>query len=244
VRLIYADWLDEQDDEGGRDRAEFIRVQCALARPAVAPRPALAERQRLLRARRGDEWAGPLLRLTIGYEFHRGFIDVVSVEAGAFPGAADALFGLAPIQHLQLDWGDAPAALRGRLARWLADCPHLARLRSLYLYGSRLGNAGAEALAVSPYLTGLRRLDLSHCDIGDGGVRALAALPGLDRLEALDLSSNAIGAAGIRHLAAALRKRDSGAPCLRELDLRDNPLGRAGLRALRASPLLRRVARL
>ena len=28
-RLIYADWLDEQ---GEGERAEFIRVQCALAR--------------------------------------------------------------------------------------------------------------------------------------------------------------------------------------------------------------------
>lgn len=30
VRLAYADWLDEQDQP---DRAEFIRVQCELARP-------------------------------------------------------------------------------------------------------------------------------------------------------------------------------------------------------------------
>src|SRR5262249_36789673 len=31
-RLIYADWLDEQDAPEDRARAEFIRVQCALAR--------------------------------------------------------------------------------------------------------------------------------------------------------------------------------------------------------------------
>ena len=30
-RLVFADWLD---DQGHSDRAEFIRVQCALARMA------------------------------------------------------------------------------------------------------------------------------------------------------------------------------------------------------------------
>ncbi|MBY0456405.1 MAG: TIGR02996 domain-containing protein, partial [Gemmataceae bacterium] len=31
-RLAFADWLDEHGDEADRARAEFIRVQCELAR--------------------------------------------------------------------------------------------------------------------------------------------------------------------------------------------------------------------
>src|SRR5687768_16114221 len=37
-RLIYADWLDEHGGRGGAARAEFIRVQCELAR--LEPEPA------------------------------------------------------------------------------------------------------------------------------------------------------------------------------------------------------------
>jgi uncharacterized protein (TIGR02996 family) len=46
-RLIYADWLDEQ---GEAERAEFIRVQCALARMSADDEqaPALRQRQKAL----------------------------------------------------------------------------------------------------------------------------------------------------------------------------------------------------
>jgi uncharacterized protein (TIGR02996 family) len=37
VRLIYADWLDDRDLPGDRERAEFIRVQCELARLCQEP---------------------------------------------------------------------------------------------------------------------------------------------------------------------------------------------------------------
>jgi uncharacterized protein (TIGR02996 family) len=53
-RLVYADWLDEH---GQPERAEFIRVQCELARmPAGDPRRAeleARERELLYRRRSG-----------------------------------------------------------------------------------------------------------------------------------------------------------------------------------------------
>src|SRR5262245_7506119 len=55
VRLVYADWLD---DNGQPDRAEFIRLQCQLA-PLDKDDPAregLEGREAALLAAHRDEW--------------------------------------------------------------------------------------------------------------------------------------------------------------------------------------------
>src|SRR5207248_1002882 len=74
-RLVYADWLDEN---GQSERAEFIRLQCELARLGEwdeSPRKAeLEAREKQLRARHAMAWkAGlpPSLRQRGGFE--RGF---------------------------------------------------------------------------------------------------------------------------------------------------------------------------
>src|SRR5262245_15402557 len=58
-RLRYADWLDERGDEA---RAEFIRVQCALARlkPAVPQYAALRQRERELLDEHWRTWLTPI----------------------------------------------------------------------------------------------------------------------------------------------------------------------------------------
>jgi uncharacterized protein (TIGR02996 family) len=67
-RLVFADWLD---DNGEPERAEFIRVQCALARLRADTRFAfplrcdprrdgLEARQQLLLARHGQRWLADL----------------------------------------------------------------------------------------------------------------------------------------------------------------------------------------
>jgi uncharacterized protein (TIGR02996 family) len=58
-RLVYADWLD---DHGDPDRADFIRVQCALDKmPAGDPRrPALEQREKEPLGQYGWAWAEPL----------------------------------------------------------------------------------------------------------------------------------------------------------------------------------------
>jgi uncharacterized protein (TIGR02996 family) len=67
-RLVYADWLDEH---GQPERAEFIRVQCELARRES---PALREREAELLATHHDAFAGPLAAPHLRFRFHRGFI--------------------------------------------------------------------------------------------------------------------------------------------------------------------------
>jgi uncharacterized protein (TIGR02996 family) len=67
-RLVYADWLDEH---GQPERAEFIRVQCGLARTET---PALLKRETELLAAHHDAFAGPLAAPGLRFRFRRGFI--------------------------------------------------------------------------------------------------------------------------------------------------------------------------
>ena len=85
-RLVYADWLDEH---GQPERAEFIRVQCELAR---RDDPALRRREAELLAAHHDAFAGPLLAPGFRFRFSRGFIDGFG-HTGVFltaPGQAAA----------------------------------------------------------------------------------------------------------------------------------------------------------
>jgi uncharacterized protein (TIGR02996 family) len=66
-RLVYADWLDEH---GQPERAEFIRVQCELAR---TDDPALRRRETELLAARLDALAGPLAAPHLRFRFERGW---------------------------------------------------------------------------------------------------------------------------------------------------------------------------
>jgi uncharacterized protein (TIGR02996 family) len=244
VRLIYADWLEEH---GQPERAEFVRVQCALARGASGPRRAdLEARQRLLLEGQGQEWGKPFRRLADSWEFRRGFVETVRVEARRFVEVADELFRLAPVQRVQLYWGAVPPQERARFVPVLAECPHLARLRALDLTHNYLGSDGARALAVCEHLGRLTELNLASNHIGDAGARALAFSPLLERLHTLDLSHNDLGPGAVRSLSAALQglAGDEDRLPLRFLDLRGNRLGVAGQREALNCPVLRRVVRL
>jgi uncharacterized protein (TIGR02996 family) len=80
VRLIYADFLEEH---GQPERAEFIRLQCTLAKlPYADPRrPALQARELELLRLHQEAWLGPLRPLLTHWTFRRGFLDGVIVAA-------------------------------------------------------------------------------------------------------------------------------------------------------------------
>jgi uncharacterized protein (TIGR02996 family) len=82
-RLIYADYLDEHGDP---DRAEFIRVQVALATlpPDDSRRGQLGDRERQLLVEHREEWLGPLRPLLSGRAFRRGFLDAITVPAATY----------------------------------------------------------------------------------------------------------------------------------------------------------------
>src|SRR6516162_9578044 len=126
-RLVYADWLEERADP----RAEFIRVQCELAKlPPDDPKwDALEQREWDLLRQHEAAWTADIKSLVTEWQFHRGFVDTISLGARAFVDHAEKLFQRAPIRHTTLTrLGTSSVA-----AKDLAACTQLARLRSLEL---------------------------------------------------------------------------------------------------------------
>src|SRR5262249_40357229 len=99
--LIYADWLD---DNGQPERAEFIRVQCLLARMDEddARRPQLEARERELLDGHQDEWLGSLRPLLSSWTVRRGFLDAVAGPARIYLERA-AIPRPATVRHLEVD---------------------------------------------------------------------------------------------------------------------------------------------
>jgi uncharacterized protein (TIGR02996 family) len=203
-RLVYADWLD---DHGQPVRADFVRVQCKLARVFEGDprRPELLEREWKSLAEHGQEWAGPLRDAVSSWEFRRGFIEAVTVRgdagAGRFIRQAPTLFRLAPIRHLSFRPETTFRRTTGPVAitvaetdalgpvrlRELTQLPGLLRVRTLDLADNELDYRSALVLAAAPNLAGLKSLDLSTNRVGNEGARALANSPHLRGLEELNL---------------------------------------------------------
>jgi uncharacterized protein (TIGR02996 family) len=230
-RLVYADWLAEQ---GQSARAEFIRVQCAFAAlPAHDPQAAgLQNRADVLLEQHRIAWSAPLAGLATRWDWHRGFPEVVRMEAKVFLARGDELFASVPARHVELL--DVAAHLP-RIVR----CPLLERLAALTVAGTSAGNAVVKALVRSPYVGRLTALHLPRNGLTDVAALALAAAPQFERLTTLDLTENEIGPAGAHTLAAA-------APLtgLTTLWLRSNPLGSDGVAALLNSTRLANLSAL
>ncbi|MGE3805015.1 MAG: TIGR02996 domain-containing protein [Gemmataceae bacterium] len=239
-RLVFADWLDEHGDPG---RAEFIRVQCALARTPKydSRRPALEQREQSLPIRPQTEWAKPLSAITREYEFRRGFVEWVAIGARKFLTHGTKLFALAPIRYVKLlRLGSSNVASLD-----LADNPLLARLRGLDLQG-RLNADDLRTLLTSPHLTRLGALAFPNCDFEVAGLEPL--LNGcLGRLETLDLGlqerrdseSHRFGTAQVESLAEARWCRT-----LRQLSFKNHRINVGGAVALAAARQLKELRRL
>jgi uncharacterized protein (TIGR02996 family) len=193
-RLVYADWLDEQGDPKG----EFIRTQVELARlPGDDPRrPELAARAQALLAAHRPDWDRPLVRLlddsplqppadarqrpVRGWDYRRGFVEVIDVQAWAFASHANVLFMLMPLSRVRMHNAHE---LIGRLV----TSPALARLRELDLSDNGITDFDAALLARCIHLSRLRSLDLRRNPIGPDGVRDLRRSPFLSRVTELQL---------------------------------------------------------
>jgi uncharacterized protein (TIGR02996 family) len=191
VRLIFADWLEER----GSPRAEFIRLQCALARlPEGQRRGELLEREQQLLRQYEAVWAAPLLGLVDEWEFRRGFVEKIRIIPVAFVARAEGIFRRAPVRHVHFYRRNHVSLAE---VETLAGSPWLARLAALKLNSDRgLRTDGVRALTASSHLAGLRRLDLSENAIDDAGAAILAACPHLTRLTLLNLWANRISRRG------------------------------------------------
>ena len=104
-RLVYADWLEEH----GQDlRAEFIRVQCEIAKLEVGPRDVIDRNVHLWRRQQEliDRHMGELLegvpyrvghKLGIWPRYVRGFIDELRLDQNEFDESGDAIATLRPL---------------------------------------------------------------------------------------------------------------------------------------------------
>jgi uncharacterized protein (TIGR02996 family) len=126
-----------------------------------------------------------------GWDFRRGLVEAVRMEARAFVQDADHLLRSAPIHNV---WLYRPAGL----IQSLAALPVLAWLTALDLGEASIyhhnmdciRDADLVALAACPYLSQLTTLGLSYHDIGIRGLKALVDSPNLPQLTALNLGGN------------------------------------------------------
>ena len=110
-RLVFADWLDEHDQP---ERAEFIRLQCEVARlpPGKEASAKAKKADALLKANKGA-WFGSLVKAFNLIEptprdegrLDRGFITALTGNVDTFVKHADALNNFAPCLHTANVWG-------------------------------------------------------------------------------------------------------------------------------------------
>jgi uncharacterized protein (TIGR02996 family) len=242
-RLVYADWLD---DHGDPDRAEFIRVQCALAKlrpyepcwlahPKLGPydprRPELMAREQALLDKNMRAWLGEVPEWArVWVLFHRGFLSRITLTARQWLRSAAAVLPHAALEEIALLRCDGATGL-------VARSPHLARVAYLGLHGVPPAEVGELAAATDlRRLAGLR-LGFSHG--GDEGVAGLVRLPLAARLKRLSLDFERLSDAAAAEIAAA-----PALAGLEELELPYNPIGTPGVAALASSPHLARLRRL
>jgi uncharacterized protein (TIGR02996 family) len=170
-RLVFADWLDEN---GEADRAEFIRVQCRLARlPFYEPDTSgLAGRAHELLVRHRRAWRIP--DLAARQEFRRGFVETIALRPDPFFARAADLYRRAPLRWVEFT---APATL----GEW--DWDAVGPLEGMEFPGPPPGPISARAGHELPRLRRLKAVGLMEC------VDFLAAVA-CPRLEAVDLTDS------------------------------------------------------
>jgi uncharacterized protein (TIGR02996 family) len=220
-RLIYADWLEEH---GQPERAEFIRVQCELARMEDNdPRRATMEAREaeLLKAHERS-WVPPD-KLALFFKWKRGFVAVLEpCRRGVFAGE-DSLKVLAEFplaEELLFSF-----SMRDAEFQYMPDLPNLRK----FGIGGNTWLTVASMPRIGRWRT-LRHLLLEGRDVTDD---FLSYLSGLSELRELNLSFSHVTGEGLHHL----RHLTS----LETLDLSDTPATGQGLDALQVLPRLRRL---
>lgn len=180
VRLVFADWLEEQ----GQARGELIRLQIQLEKmkPGERGYATLRKKERALFNESPPYGDRPGIS---GWEYRAGFVEKIEMTLTALLKNAAEIFAHSPVQHVTLK------ARSAKLEK-IAQIPELSRLRSLELRSNQLGNAGLRTLLSSPHLTNLESLTVYSNNISNEGVAFLAQLPNLKMLTELRIAWNEI----------------------------------------------------
>jgi uncharacterized protein (TIGR02996 family) len=226
-RLMFADWLDENGDA---DRAEFVRVQCELARirAAEADLPVAPDKGYF----RNDEW--PVAWQPQDYEKRRALLkresELVTAHGAEWrkglPKYADNVttqqdvkFRRGFVGHATVPLGrftKSPAALweqhpvesilltysGGNDRRKVPKCRPLVALRELHFLDNDGDSDTLTPYAECPYLSALRKFNLGQAAIKDDGALALSRSPHL-RPVALELVCWSLSAKGLAALLNA-----------------------------------------
>jgi uncharacterized protein (TIGR02996 family) len=248
-RLIYADWLEENNETA---RADFIRTQCALEQfdPYSPPRIELEDHASELLKKHQVIWQSDIpdwAHLTDSHDgnrFRRGFLNQVSGNPTKFLQTAGDLFAAAPVVEAHL-------GVIQDSGRALADCPFIARLRNLSLAFSE-SNPDLGVFLVSPNISRLRGLKVSYIQkhsslpyslsapiFEDQDAKLIGACGNLSNLRSLDLNHQLIGPNGLSALIES-----SHLVLLESLSLANNPLANEGIRRLAESPRMERLTEL
>jgi uncharacterized protein (TIGR02996 family) len=206
-RLVYSDWLE---DHGDPARAEFIRLQCALARQAQdsPARREQAFRARTLLDQHWADWLAPLARFELrDVLFRRGFVEKARVKAATLAKHAGELFASCPLRRL---WVTNLAIMRAYGDEdVLRHIPADNKLAGLDLCGTVLDAGDLERIADLPTLGALQELGLVFTMLEDEDVWLLGAHPFFGRLSCLRLAGNPLSAETRERLTAELGERVS-----------------------------------
>lgn len=131
-RLMYADWLEEQGGDSNTARAEYVRLEIALAREFTsrrwsAQRAASEKPPHALFAKYASEWYPELfgrkniLRGTKGHpQMRRGFPYQIFADGDALTGVMERVLQLAPITSVEFRHCTTDTVRRVGAAPWSA----------------------------------------------------------------------------------------------------------------------------
>lgn len=231
-RLVFADWLEERDQPGDAQRAEFIRVQCALAGAHVAgaQHHDFVDRERQLLHEHAATWLAPLEGLANRFIFRRGFVEEVSISTQDLLQRGEVLFRQAPVRRLHLRGLTDIVRLLHTPARQRKFAELLCRISGLDLGFEYVTDDAGLALLTLPRLPRLTFLNLGRTPLTAAAARAILDSPLLDSVERLETESGSSG------LWAVLESPRLAHLC--DLALSNSRLGDDGVARLVALPLL------
>jgi uncharacterized protein (TIGR02996 family) len=155
-RLVFADWLS---DQGQEDRAEFIRVQVAIANGSATAE--MKEREAELLKEHAGAWAEPVIPFAEEVLFRRGFLEGIATENGSgLHEQLPELCRLFPLRLLRLDPG--PTDLLATLTSLVADGALSLEALDVSLEADGEGTDWFAELRVLPGAASLRSLLLEH----------------------------------------------------------------------------------
>jgi uncharacterized protein (TIGR02996 family) len=259
-RLVYADWLEETGDPASAARAEFIRVQCELARlDEYDPRvPGLRKRKGQLKRLNDQAWKA-VFQVPAPMDFVRGFPSPSNVAVHArqlaasdadrlqnrplwwlgFSVNADNWREVFAWPHLdRLDRLEFKDSLPRGWAAQVAGCPGLRNVEALEFWGVPVRPADLRAILDAWAGRRLTGLGLNSHPVGDAVFKVLARHSAVAGLLKLVLVEAGLTPAGARLLATG-----GGLTGLRELNICD-PIGDDGVAGLLRSPHLHTLRKL